>query len=57
MLTSIQNGLGAGARSAEFMDTDRVLLGVADGFGASMKGPEQVHHSAMNLHRLWQQDA
>jgi 2-dehydropantoate 2-reductase len=29
-----------------------VLLGVADGFGASMKGPGHVHHSAMNLIRV-----
>ena len=34
------------------MDTDRVLLGVADGFGASMKGPGHVHHNAMNLIRV-----
>jgi len=52
MLITIQNGLGAGERIAEFMDTDRVLLGVADGFGASMKGPGHVHHAAMNLIRV-----
>ena len=52
MLITIQNGLGAGERIAEFMDTERVLLGVADGFGASMKGPGQVYHSAMNLIRV-----
>jgi 2-dehydropantoate 2-reductase len=52
VLITIQNGLGAGERIAEFMPTDRVLLGVADGFGASMKGPGHVHHSAMNLIRV-----
>jgi 2-dehydropantoate 2-reductase len=52
MVITIQNGLGAGERIAEFMDADRVLLGVADGFGASMKGPGHVHHSAMNLIRV-----
>ena len=52
MVITIQNGLGAGERIAEFMNTDRVLLGVADGFGASMKGPGHVHHSAMNLIRV-----
>jgi 2-dehydropantoate 2-reductase len=52
MVITIQNGLGAGERIAEFMDTGRVLLGVADGFGASMKGPGHVHHSAMNLIRV-----
>jgi 2-dehydropantoate 2-reductase len=52
MVITIQNGLGAGERIAEFMDAGRVLLGVADGFGASMKGPGHVHHSAMNLIRV-----
>ena len=52
MVITIQNGLGAGERIARFMSTDRVLLGVADGFGASMKGPGHAHHSAMNLIRL-----
>lgn len=52
IVITIQNGLGAGERIARFMQTDRVLLGVADGFGASMKGPGHVHHSAMNLIRV-----
>ena len=56
MVITIQNGLGAGERIAEFMSTDRVLLGVADGFGASMRGPAHVHHSAMNLIRVGEMD-
>ena len=52
ILITIQNGLGAGERIAQFMPTERVLLGVADGFGASMTGPGQVHHNAMNLIRI-----
>lgn len=52
IVLTIQNGLGAGERIARFMSTERVLLGVADGFGASMKGPGQVHHNAMNLIRV-----
>jgi 2-dehydropantoate 2-reductase len=52
MVITIQNGLGAGERIAQYMNTDRVLLGVADGFGASMKGPGHVHHNAMNLIRV-----
>jgi len=52
MVVTIQNGLGAGERIALHMDTDRVLLGVADGFGASIKGPGHVHHNAMNLIRV-----
>jgi 2-dehydropantoate 2-reductase len=52
MVITIQNGLGAGERIAQYMTTDRVLLGVADGFGASMRGPGHVHHNAMNLIRV-----
>jgi 2-dehydropantoate 2-reductase len=52
VVITIQNGLGAGERIAQFMETERVLLGVADGFGASMKGPGHVHHNAMNLIRV-----
>ena len=39
LVLTIQNGLGSGERIAQFMPTQNVLLGVADGFGASMKGP------------------
>lgn len=52
LVLTIQNGLGAGDRIAKFMPVENVLLGVADGFGASMKGPGHAHHNAMNLIRL-----
>lgn len=52
LVLTIQNGLGAGERIAEHMAVDNVLLGVADGFGASMKGPGHAHHNAMNLIRV-----
>ena len=52
LVLTIQNGLGSGQRIARFMPTDNVLLGVADGFGASMKGPGHAHHNAMKLIRL-----
>ncbi len=52
LVLTIQNGLGAGERIAEYMPVDRVLLGVAEGFGASVKGPGHVHHNAMNLIRI-----
>jgi 2-dehydropantoate 2-reductase len=34
------------------MATDNVVLGVAEGFGASMKGPGHAHHNGMRLIRL-----
>jgi 2-dehydropantoate 2-reductase len=52
LVLTIQNGLGSGERIAQFMPTTNVLLGVADGFGASMKGPGHAHHNAMKLIRL-----
>ena len=52
LVLTIQNGLGAGERIAKFMPTERVLLGVAEGFGASMKGPGHAHHNAMRQIRI-----
>lgn len=52
MILTIQNGLGAAERIGTFMPVDNVMLGVADGFGASLKGPGHAHHNAMNLIRI-----
>lgn len=51
-ILTIQNGMGAAERIAEHICTEHVLLGVADGFGASVKAPGWVHHAAMNLIRV-----
>ena len=40
LVLTIQNGLGAGDRIAQHMKTDNVLLGVVEGFGASIKAPD-----------------
>ena len=52
LVLTIQNGLGAGDRIARHMATDNVLLGVAEGFGASIKAPGHIHHNAMRLIRI-----
>ncbi|MEQ8651935.1 MAG: 2-dehydropantoate 2-reductase [Kiloniellales bacterium] len=52
LVLTIQNGLGTGERVAKHLPTDRVLLGVAEGFGASMKGPGHAHHNAMRRIRI-----
>lgn len=52
MVLTIQNGLGAGDRIAAHMPSGNVLLGVADGFGASIKGPGHAHHNSMKLIRI-----
>ena len=51
MLT-IQNGLGAAERICRHLPPDNVLLGVAGGFGASIRGPGHAHHNGMELVRL-----
>ena len=56
LVLTIQNGLGAGERIAKYMDTKNVLLGVAEGFGASMKGPGHAHHNAMRQIRIGEMD-
>ena len=48
----IQNGLGSADRIAAVLGEERVAIGVAGGFGASMVGPGRVHHSGWELVRL-----
>lgn len=52
LVLTIQNGVGAGERISQHMAPDNVLLGVAQGFGASMKGPGHAHHNGMSLIRI-----
>ena len=52
LILTIQNGLGAAERISQFRDPDNILIGVAGGFGASMKGPGHAHHNGMQLIRL-----
>lgn len=49
---TIQNGFGSGEILAETIPQDRILLGVAEGFGASIKTPGHAHHSSMTRIRL-----
>lgn len=49
---TIQNGFGSGEILAETVSQDRILLGVAEGFGASIKTPGHAHHSSMTRIRL-----
>lgn len=52
LVLTIQNGLGAGDRIAQHIKPDNVLLGVADGFGASITSPGHAHHNSMKLIRI-----
>ena len=52
LVLTIQNGLGAAERICRHLPPDNVLLGVAGGFGASIRGPGYAHHNGMELVRL-----
>ena len=52
MVVTIQNGLGAGERLAAALPEKQIYLGVAEGFGASMKGPGHATHTAMKQIRI-----
>lgn len=52
IIITIQNGLGAGERIARYLPAEQILLGVAEGFGASIVAPGHVHHFAMKMIRI-----
>lgn len=49
---TIQNGFGSGDILAGAIDQSRIMLGVAEGFGASIKAPGHAHHTSMTRLRL-----
>jgi 2-dehydropantoate 2-reductase len=52
LVVSIQNGLGGPDAAAAVLGEDRVVVGVAGGFGASLVAPGHVHHNGFELVRL-----
>jgi 2-dehydropantoate 2-reductase len=52
LVLSIQNGLGGPGLAASFLGEERVAVGVAGGFGASVVEPGHVHHHGLELVRL-----
>ncbi len=52
VVLTIQNGLGAADVVAKVVGADRLAVGIASGFGASLKGPGHVHHNAMRAMRF-----
>ena len=51
-IITIQNGLGAGDIIAKHMPKNILILGVAEGFGASLIAPGHVNHTANKKIRL-----
>lgn len=52
----IQNGLGSREMVAEVLGDERVVVGIAGGFGASIVSPGHVHHHGMEVVRLGEPD-
>lgn len=52
VVIALQNGLGAGDRTAARIPPSQVLLGIAEGFGSSIPEAGHVHHNGMRLIRL-----
>ena len=52
----IQNGLGSADRIAAVLGEERVAIGIAGGFGASIRAPGHVHHHGLELIRLGERD-
>jgi len=55
-ILTIQNGLGSADKVAEIVGSQRILMGVVGGFGASMKAPGHAHHNGMEFLRLGEMD-
>ena len=52
IVISIQNGIGSSDEIKNYIPPKNLLVGVADGFGASIIKPGRVHHNAMKLIRF-----
>ncbi len=49
---ALQNGLGSDEQVADILGGERLIVGIAAAFGASLKGPGHAHHNGMALIRL-----
>ena len=52
IVLTIQNGLGSAQKVARILGTERLMIGVVGGFGASVKAPGHAHHNGWELVRL-----
>jgi 2-dehydropantoate 2-reductase len=52
VVLTIQNGLGSADIVARVLGEERVVIGVAGGFGASIVAPGHAHHHGLELVRL-----
>lgn len=52
VVLTIQNGLGASDDVTQSVDPGRLIVGIAGGFGASLKAPGHAHHNGMQVIRM-----
>ncbi|MGE0798154.1 MAG: ketopantoate reductase family protein [Lautropia sp.] len=52
IVLAMQNGLGSAEVAAAEVGADRLAVGIASGFGASIKAPGHAHHNAMQAIRM-----
>jgi 2-dehydropantoate 2-reductase len=52
LILTIQNGLGSAEVLASELDGERLIVGVAQGFGASLLEPGHAHHNDMKAIRM-----
>lgn len=52
LVVTIQNGLGSGEALARIIGSERLVVGIAQGFGASLQGPGHARHNAMRSIRF-----
>lgn len=52
VVLTIQNGLGSAEKIAKHVGGERVIVGIAQGFGASLSGPGCAHHNDMKAIRM-----
>ena len=52
IVLTIQNGLGSFEKVADILGPERVIVGIAGGFGASIIKPGHVHHNSMEFVHL-----
>lgn len=52
VVLTIQNGVGSADVLAEHVPANQIAMGVAGGFGATMRGPGHAYHNGMNIVRI-----
>ena len=52
VVLTIQNGLGSADGVARAVGAERLLVGIAGGFGAEIRGPGHAYHNGMNVVRI-----